>query len=129
MKKHLTKKEIKIPIYTGTLLLIDSNSKKKVKKEVKNFDKHEIYATSVLFEHKSKTGYGIVFNFDYKHAKISHGVIAHEAYHISSFIAEEHRIQWDPANDEPFAYLINWIVDQIYLFTKENNLKVHLEKY
>ena len=129
MKKYLTKKEIKIPIYTGSLVLIESNSNKKISKELDFFDNEEIYAHSIMFNNKGRTGYGIVFNFKNKDSNITHGVIAHEAYHITSFIAEEHGVMWDPENDEPLAYLINWIVDQIYIFVKENNLTVHIEKH
>lgn len=123
------KKEIKVPIYTGTLFIVDSDSRKKIKKVIKNFDDKQIYAHSLLFDNKGMTGYGIVLNFNYKKAKITHGVIAHEAYHITSYIAEEHGLEWNVDNDEPLAYLINWVVDQVYLFVKEYGLKVELEKH
>jgi len=117
------KKEIKIPIYTGTLVLINTDSVKKLQKIIKNWgNDKDIYATSTYFDLKGKHGYGIVLNFNNK-TDLTHGTIAHECYHICSIIMDIHGIKPDFNNDEPMAYLVDWLVDQCYIFFKENGLE------
>jgi len=41
------------------------------------------------------------------------GVIAHEAVHIANYVFKQCCILPDLDNDEPQAYLIGWIVEQI----------------
>jgi hypothetical protein len=42
------------------------------------------------------------------------GTIAHEAFHVSSFIMKRVGINPDVNNDEAQAYLLSWIVEQVY---------------
>jgi acetone carboxylase gamma subunit len=47
------------------------------------------------------------------------GVMAHEAVHIADFIFTNCGITHDLDNDEPFAYLVEWIINELYEFYKE----------
>lgn len=40
--------------------------------------------------------------------------IAHEALHVSHFIMKRVGIKPDVDNDEPQAYLLSWIIEQVY---------------
>jgi len=42
------------------------------------------------------------------------GTISHEAFHITSFIMKRIGIKPDVNNDEAQAYLLSWIVEQVY---------------
>lgn len=44
---------------------------------------------------------------------VSPGILAHEAVHITNFIFRTCHIDADLVNDEPYAYLLGWIVEQI----------------
>jgi hypothetical protein len=71
----------------------------------------------------------IVLNFWEPTANITHGIIAHEAIHAVNYIAEYAGMQHDIVNDEPFAYLTEWVVDQVYKSVDKNGLtdKVKLQ--
>lgn len=42
-----------------------------------------------------------------------YGTVVHELVHLMSWIHEEKGILYDPKNDEPYAYLISNLFDQI----------------
>lgn len=46
------------------------------------------------------------------------GVIAHEAFHLTCHVFDERGIKPDLDNDEPQAYLLEWVVDRIYNLTR-----------
>lgn len=50
----------------------------------------------------------------------SAGVIAHEAVHIANYIFKRIDAQLDINNDEPYAYLLGWIVDCITNILKKS---------
>lgn len=52
--------------------------------------------------------------------KLSHGIIAHEAKHLTNFIMEARSYKLSFKNDEPECYLLNYIVDKIYLIIKKD---------
>ena len=47
-------------------------------------------------------------------------VIAHEAVHITNYVYRECNMEVDINNDEPYAYLLAWIVQQILAAIKKN---------
>lgn len=127
-KNYFIKKVKKIPLYVGRLVIIATNDKKKAHKKFPDYyDRgEEPYAHAIRDDYKGWNGFYIILNFDHSWSKITHGVISHEAHHITSFIAETVGIRHDPTNDEPMAYLHNWVVDQVYKFVKEQGFKVHV---
>jgi len=55
--------------------------------------------------------------------KIPHGVIAHEVFHISTFIMERIGMEFIiMKSDEAYAYLINYLVDEIYEILNKNHI-------
>lgn len=121
--KYLYKKIIKIPIYRGFLIIILSNSKRKINKIVPFEDKIP-YAHSIFSNYLKSEGYFIILNFHNKAAKITPGILTHESIHIANFIASQRGIELDANNDEPICYLAGWITDQICTFLLKKGFKL-----
>ena len=47
------------------------------------------------------------------------GIIAHECVHICNYIFQEANIKLDLDNDEPYAYLMGWVVEEIHKAIKK----------
>ncbi|WP_374440543.1 hypothetical protein [Epilithonimonas sp.] len=105
-------KKINIPIYYGTLILIKDEDFTAVNKKY-NHNIPESYG-AVSFENKEAK------NFEYVVVMVNTNIslIAHEAVHICNFIFKNVGIELDRNNDEPQAYLVGWIVDEIEKFLK-----------
>jgi hypothetical protein len=52
---------------------------------------------------------------------ISASVIAHESVHIANFIFKSIQADLDIDNDEPYAYLVGWIANEIDKVKDLNN--------
>lgn len=122
--EYLYKKEIKIPLYRGKLIVILTNDKIKLQKYIPDFGDDEIYAHSILSSWYGSDGFIVILNFNNKHRKIHFGTITHESVHLSHFIATERGFIADYKNDEPITYLAEWISDEIYKFILKNNFNV-----
>ena len=109
--------EIPIPIYNGMLVVLLSNSKKKIKKVLPKF-KSDPYAHAISTNWKGLDGYVVILNFDSGYA-IRPGTIAHEAGHIANMIGESRGFLPTLINDEPMAYLIGWVADQVHDVIRE----------
>ena len=105
---------IDIPIYGGKLVVILTNDANLVKKYYPDFYDDYVYAHALDHYYKGKRAYYVVLNTDYKYGKITNGVVAHEAHHIVTYLFNYKGILYDPANDEPFAYMIGWVVERIH---------------
>jgi len=129
-KTYIYKKVIDIPIYFGKFVIVATNNMKKLDKATKlKTNKTNLYATTFWNMYDEDEGFFVAFNFWNKNKQINHGVIAHEAVHIADFIFESRGVQRDWENDEPYAYIVQFLVDEIYKFIYENNLQKTLEKY
>ena len=95
----------KIPIYTGKLVIYRTNDLSKVQK------KHNLESLNgfdgVFFQESDSSVYYIAFK-----GKPRMGVVAHESLHAMNAILKDHNVQLSIDNDEPQAYLIQWIVKQ-----------------
>ena len=120
--KHFYIQETEIPIYGGVFVVILTNDTEKLKKHISDFTDNNIYALAKACEWKKKRGYIVALNFK-DTDKITHGDIAHEAIHITNFIAQDVGFIPDFNNDEPIAYLTKWFVDNIYSFMKKHKFK------
>lgn len=49
----------------------------------------------------------------YRHDMIDVSTLAHEAVHVMSYLMEYVGLKYDPDNDEWYAYMIGYIVDEI----------------
>lgn len=66
---------------------------------------------------------GVVMNIHRK-KMVSAGVVAHEAEHIVCWICEQFGIDCVSFDDsEPRAYLMQWLVDEIWIILKQNKKK------
>lgn len=121
--KHFFLKELEVPLYRGTLVIIFTNDTEQLKKHLPAIDDEEVYAHAVLTDWKKKAGFVIVLNFENSFRKIHNGTITHEAIHAAHFIARERGIVADFSNDEPITYLAEFIADEIYKLMDKHNFK------
>lgn len=118
-------KSVKIPIYRGYLVLVLSDNIDNVKDKIYDFDSHEVYAHSILSNYKGMEGYYMILNPSDIKAKSIHGLIAHEAVHIANMLAESRGFIADLSNDEPIAYLVEWIVNNVIEMIKKLNININ----
>ena len=118
---YFHKIEKSFPIYRGRFVIILSNDRDKLVNMLPDVDFDYLYAHSVLTSWKGMEGYIVILNMDSQYRKIHMGTIAHEAVHIANMLFEQRGITLSAVNDEPFAYLVEWIVDEIHKFINKNN--------
>jgi len=102
---------IKIPIYFGKLVIIQTDDWKLLCKRFKlnpTIDQHEAFVLT------QRDQIIVVF----REGEICPSIIAHEAVHIVNEIFLSCSVQLDLNNDEPQAYLTGWVVKQIHKFLK-----------
>ena len=106
-------KEVSIPIYFGTLVMIFTDELEKLNPVYKTTIKEDDY-DAVVFLDKPESDKVIVAI-----KRKDWSVIAHETVHVVNAIFLSCNIQLDRNNDEPQAYLTGWVVQQIDDFLKE----------
>ena len=121
MEKYFTNKKISIPIYRGNLHVILTNDIKRLKIEMPFFEGDEIHAHAISYPDTKWYGYSIILNINNINSDTINGKIAHEAVHVAHFIMNDRGIEADSRNDEPMAYLVQWIVDVVHKFIKQNS--------
>jgi len=117
-KEYLYKKDFEIPLYRGKLFVILSNSGNKVREVVKEFDADDLYAHTYYFKYtedkqEGERAYAIILNPDKTDPPVTNGTIAHESLHVANMIADIGGLIPDFNNDEPIAYLVQWIFDKV----------------
>lgn len=100
---------IKIPIYTGYLRVIISDDFEHVCKKY-DVDLDAADTGAFVFTEIIKGGHK--FSIVLK-PNASNGYIVHESVHLCSNIYDIHGIKPDIHNDEPQAYLTEWLYEQI----------------
>ena len=101
MKRH----KIELPIYHGFVEVISCNNYNKINKELGlNVDN-----SSTAFAYR-KAPHNYVLCFAVKNDL---SIIVHEVVHLVNFIYEDHNIQLSKTNDEPQAYLTQYLFNQI----------------
>lgn len=111
----MRKKIIKVPIYFGNLVMLQTNKFEKVNKNYNSDfikEDNDIY-DAVVFKNTKKhiNQYIVVFRKNTNYA-----VIAHETVHLVNTIFKDHGVELDLDNDEPQAYLTGWIFNKIDKF-------------
>ena len=120
MKSTIASAKADIPLYGGKLFIhvtkdMENTLDEVGFKEELNCDAcclHDVGATSARYD--------LIF----KKGAITHGVIAHECFHLTHRIMNGINKAYDITNDEPEAYLIHFLVDKVYEFLKDNKIKV-----
>lgn len=117
-------KRLQIPIYDSMFLeIVVTNDNDKLVKRigVDYWEGELIFASTVRTSYKkTKKCVVVVLNPYYSGNNITAGVIAHEAVHIKNIIFDEigYENTTELGQDEPEAYLVNWLVDTIYDYYK-----------
>jgi hypothetical protein len=120
----MKRKKFKIPIYFGHLEIYISDDWKATS------DKHNLGVKECYY-----TGYdGLTHSTEYKNGTNRYWILlkpdakrstfAHESVHIASYLFRNAGVLADYENDEPFAYMVEWVCDKIELtFNSKNNGK------
>jgi hypothetical protein len=111
-------KEVPIPIYFGTLVIIFTDQLENLNPIYKTNIVEDDY-DAVVFLDKPDSNKVIVAI-----KKKDWSVIAHETVHVVNAIFLSCNIQLDRNNDEPQAYLTGWVVNEIDKFLTEVESKL-----
>jgi len=103
-----------VPIYGGMLVIMITNDMKRIKKYLPEFNPNELFAHACFDNFRGMQGFFVILNPSNMNGVISPGVVAHEATHISSYIAKERGFVADFDNDEPIAYLVQYVADRAW---------------
>jgi len=101
----------KIPLYTGKLTIIQTEKEETLSDVAK--------VLNIDFDVSNYDGMACIDKHNYIVAfidKTTPSIIAHESIHAVGFIFQEHNIRMDANNDEPIAYLLEWIVRECHRF-------------
>lgn len=108
-------KTIDIPIYCCKLTIILDKDLTYIQKRYKTVSLENFGA--VILKDDSKYRHYVVAFSDANHLSN----ISHEIIHLKNHIYLDCAMELDRHNDEPEAYLIGWLFDQIYNFIKTNS--------
>jgi hypothetical protein len=117
----------KIPIYGGTLVVVIVTTSKEIVDMLK--DDTLVDCTGVAYTDEMKTNsgyhnrYTIILNEEY--GNLNYGVVAHEALHITHMVFENKGIRPSTVNDEPQAYLIEWVVNKVFKSLDKYKIEVN----
>lgn len=108
----MRKKIIKVPIYNGNLVLIETEDFKPIEKKY-NLSNTSTYNAFVFAKDGKNT---IEYIMVFRPETIDPGVIVHESVHIVNELFYNKGIKPDLLNDEPQAYLLQWVFEQAMKF-------------
>lgn len=110
-------KKVKIPLYVGRLIIYQVDNIKEIEKKHNLTDCTGVDA--LAFQINKKNGSGRFFMaFE---GKTTPSIIAHEATHITNLIFSHFGAELDLKNDEPQAYLLEWVVNECHKFLEVKN--------
>ena len=101
----MQRKTITIPLYERKVELIQTNDFKKVEAE---FDLTSTEGFNALVFKKENKIY-VVFNNE-----ADASIVAHESVHICDYVFQDCFIKPDLENNEPYAYLMGYVVEQLH---------------
>jgi hypothetical protein len=129
MKKKYTHKHVaEIPLYRGKLVVLISNDINAIREWLPDIEFERLYAHCITGEHGDVRAVFIILNFDNEFRQMYNGCIAHEAIHAVNAVLEYAGVIADFNNDEPTAYLLEWMVDEVYLACHKAGYKPALNK-
>lgn len=113
---------IDVPIYCGRLILsITSDCVKARKKMSDKFGMSLVQdAQGIATSSEDGLYYGIFFT----EKEMTHGIVAHEIFHIAHRILHERGLLFSIDHQEAHAYLCEWITDFVYKQVKEWKIKL-----
>lgn len=112
------KKRIKIPIYGGDILVVVNPTIEEGYKEIDVVTDRDsldrVHAMCIVFGGRQ---FAMILT-----PKTTVGEIAHECFHCVNRTLLDIGYETYPDNDEASAYLLNWMVDEVYnVWNKEVN--------
>jgi hypothetical protein len=114
------KKSIAIPIYGGKLTIHVTKNMEKSMVEVGY--EGELECDACCFHSTAgKREYDLIFKKDI----LLHGLIAHEIFHLTMRVMDQIKKPYDIKNDEPEAYLNQYLTTEVYSFLKESEVTVN----
>ena len=111
-------KNLKIPIYHGTLKIMQFKSLDEIPKDYlgdyKDFETRGNDAIAYWYDDKNLYRY---YWMAFKE-KTSPECIAHESFHAMNYIFKDRQVDYNTSNDEHAAYLLGWIVKMCHKYLK-----------
>jgi hypothetical protein len=107
MKKYYKEYHFKCDVYTTYITLIATNNSDHV------LHKHDIKFNGLGTTYYQFNPFEIFVILDIKHEEFDAEVIAHEATHVAGAIFDKIGAKHDTINEEPYSYLVGWVVFQI----------------
>ena len=123
-KIMFNRKTVNIPIYHGKLDICITDDRERMAKDYKDVGgfNDEVFAHTLYNE--SKGVFAVVLNPLNSISKLSQGIIAHEAVHVVNFVFGSRGVIPDTDNDEPMAYFVEWVVDEINKYLQSLKIDV-----
>lgn len=119
MKEESISIKITVPLYFCNLGIHVTKNLEKTLNDV-NYDGDLIGDAYCVFDTDITRTYDLVFRYD----RMDYGMIAHECFHLTHIIMRDINKRYDVENDEPEAYLIQFLVGAVYDFLKKNKIKL-----
>ena len=114
--KYFHKKEMTFPIYKGKFVIILTNDDEKILKYLPDHKGQDLYAHTYYTTWKGEDALIVLLNPDNEFDYITAGVLAHEATHVATAVMALRGIKVDAETDEPMAYFVEWVVDELLKF-------------
>ena len=119
-EKYTYKKRIKIPLFRDNLIIILTNDGGVIKQYCKKYKDRHAAITWIKDEN-------VYIALDFSE-EITFGIISHECFHSVNFILKKCNVDSCFDNDEPAAYLLDFIVDSVHKFIHSKSLEVQYAK-
>lgn len=103
-------------LYKKKVIIVDTKKPKYVQKLLDTvlFDDEEVFGHAIYDGYKGKKAIFIVV--DSSHEQFHPSILAHESVHGANMIFQLVGHELDTNNDEPQAYLVEWIFEKAWEF-------------
>ena len=112
-----------ISLYKFRLVVVSADDIEALQSLIPEFEDREIFGHCWRHGYRGQDAIYLIFNFNNPHGKITHGVVSHEITHAVSMIFEARGILHDPNNDEPAAYLNEYLTNHTYKMLRDMGYK------
>ncbi len=100
---------MEIPIYHSKVLIVEDEDVRETIETLTDGEMTSADAKAATLNMDSEDiHYMVVFE-----PKVDNGIIVHECVHLATMILNSKGYQFDPINDEPYAYLVQYLFDTI----------------
>lgn len=103
--------EIEVPLYNQVILYFDDGVEFQKVIDASDLEVNLKGVGGYAIQAESEAGYRLFMM--YVPADATAGVVAHECFHMTGMIMDTVGVKYDIDNDEPFAYLNGFMVEQV----------------